>query len=166
MMRPGDKLASYRLLGDALARLTSRPWHLVVAGDGPARRDVEAALAPLGTRVTWLGPVKSDALAGIYAACDIYAWPAINEAWGMALLEAQAAGLPVVAGRSGGVAGVVADGRTGRLVAPGDPEAFAGALAGLLDAPAVRLAFGTAARQRMARDHDIGAAARILASHP
>jgi len=163
MMRSGDKLASYRVLGDALVRLTSRPWQLMVAGDGPARRDVEAALASLGSRVTWLGSLKSDALAGFYAACDLYAWPAINEAWGMALLEAQAAGLPVVAGRSGGVADVVADGETGRLVVPGNPGAFADALEALLEQPATRLALGTCACERMARDHDIGTAARVLA---
>ncbi len=162
MMRPGDKLASYRVLGDALARLTSRPWRLMVAGDGPARRDVEDALAPLGSRVCWLGEMTPAALAGIYAACDIYVWPAIGEAWGMAFLEAQAAGLPVVAGRTGGVADVVADGETGRLVAPGDPRDFADAVAGLLDEPATRLALGTRARDRVARDHDISTAANVL----
>lgn len=163
MMRPGDKLASYRVLGEALARLTSRPWRLVVAGDGPARSGVEAALAALGPRVTWLGAVEPETLAGVYAACDIYAWPAINEAWGMALIEAQAAGLPVVAGRSGGVAEIVEDGRSGLLVTPGDPRVFAEALATLLDEPATRAALGAAAGARMARDHDIGAAARVLA---
>ena len=46
----------------------------------------------------------------MYAAADLYVWPAVREAYGIALLEAQAAGLPVVAGREGGVAEVVADG--------------------------------------------------------
>ena len=162
MMRPGDKLASYRLLGEALTRLTSRPWRLVVAGDGPARPHVEAALAPLGGRVSWLGERDAGALAELYAACDLYVWPAIGEAWGMAVLEAQAAGLPVVAGRTGGVADVIADGETGHLVAPGDPRAFADAVAGLLDRPATRIAFAARARDCMARDHDIGTAAAVL----
>ena len=162
MMRPGDKLASYRVLGKALTGLTSRRWHLMVAGDGPARTDVEAALAPLGNRVSWLGERDAGTLAGIYAASDLYVWPAMGEAWGMAFLEAQAAGLPVVAGRAGGVADVVADGETGFLVAPGNPDVFAAAVAGLLDAPATRLALGAAARRRVARHHDIGAAAGIL----
>lgn len=162
MMRPGDKLASYRVLGDALAHLTSRPWRLMVAGDGAARPEVEAALAPLGGRVSWLGELTAEALAELYAACDLYVWPAIGEAWGMAFLEAQAAGLPVVAGRAGGVADVIADGETGCLVAPGDARAFADAVAGLLDRPATRIAFAARARDRMARDHDIGTAAAVL----
>ncbi len=162
MMRPGDKLASYRILGDALARLKSSPWQLMVAGDGPARSNVETALAPLGRRVTWLGALAPNALAGLYAACDIYVWPAVNEAWGMAFLEAQAAGLPVVAGRAGGVADVVADGESGHLVAPGNPLALAGALKNLLDHPEIRTALGHAARDRVTRDHDIGGAATVL----
>ena len=48
---------------------------------------------------------------------DLFVWPAINEAFGMALLEAQASALPVVAGASGGVGGIVASGETGLLVA-------------------------------------------------
>ena len=48
--------------------------------------------------------VPHAALPALYAGADLYLWPAINEAYGMAFLEAQAAGLPVVAGRTGGVA--------------------------------------------------------------
>ena len=72
-----------------------------------------------------------DALPGLYAAADAYLWPAVNEAYGMAFLEAQAAGLPVVAGRSGGVPDVI--GETGILTPAGDRAAFAEAVAGLLD---------------------------------
>src|SRR5207247_3693341 len=55
MLRPGDKLASYRLLGAALVGLLDLPWSLDVVGDGPAREEVEAALAPLGRRVRYRG---------------------------------------------------------------------------------------------------------------
>ena len=55
MMRHGDKLASYRLLGEALSRLLDLDWSLEVVGDGAARREVEHALAPLGRRVVWAG---------------------------------------------------------------------------------------------------------------
>ena len=127
MMRDGDKLDSYCILGRALSGLLDRPWRLLVAGDGPARQQVDDALATLGPRVAWLGVQEADALPGLYAAADAYLWPAVNEAYGMAFLEAQAAGLPVVAGRSGGVPDVV--GETGILTPAGDWASFAEAVA-------------------------------------
>ena len=57
-----------------------------------------------------VGALPAAALPEIYAAADLYVWPACNEAYGMALLEAQAAGVPVVAGAEGGVPDIVADG--------------------------------------------------------
>ncbi len=162
MMRPGDKLASYRVLGTALARLLDLDWTLEIVGDGPARGEVEAALAPLGGRVTWRGALPASAVAARLAAADLCVWPAINEAFGMALIEAQASGLPVVAGRSGGVGDVVADGATGVLVPVGDAEAFAAAVRGLILDPARRAAMGAAARDKARREHDIGAAAARL----
>ena len=74
------------------------------------------------------GAVPHAELPAIYASADLYLWPAINEAYGMAFLEAQAAGLPVVAGRTGGVPAVVADGVTGVLTPIGDAAAFAAAI--------------------------------------
>jgi glycosyltransferase involved in cell wall biosynthesis len=162
MMREGDKLASYRLLAAALSRNLALPWHLLVIGDGPARDAVEAEFAPCAGRVTWLGRIEGPALAATLAAGDLMVWPAINEAYGMALLEGQAAGLPVLAGASGGVAGIVADGVSGKLVPPGDVAAFAAALAALLAQPAVLRALGAAASARIGALHDISAASRRL----
>ena len=162
MMRPGDKLASYRCLAAALDRLRDRPWSLLIAGDGEARADVEAAMAPLGDRVVWLGRRSEAELAGILAAADVYVWPAVNEAYGMAILEAQAAALPVVAGRTGGVPDVVAEGKTGLLVPPNDAEAFAACVRALLDDPDRRQAMADAAGQRVRRCHEVDAAGRTL----
>ncbi len=80
----------------------------------------------------------------------------------MALLEAQAAGLPVLAGASGGVPDLIADGVTGRLVPPHDAAAFASALADLLGDPAARRRLGAAAAERAAAAHDIAPAADRL----
>lgn len=137
MMRPGDKLASYRALAAALERLDpALDWRLAVVGNGPARPDVEMAFRNIHPgRVGWIGAVAPDELPWLYAAADILAWPAINEAYGVSLLEAQAAGLPVVAGRAGGVADIVRDGRTGLLTPEGDVGAFAAALARLIGDP-------------------------------
>lgn len=162
MMREGDKLKSYRILGDALARLGERDWRLLVVGGGQAEEAVSAALAPLGNRVVRLGVLAPDGLAPFYAAADILTWPAINEAYGMALLEAQASGLPVVAGDSGGVASIVESGHTGLLTPPGDVAAFAAAAGRLLDDANLRAAMGAAARRRVALQHGITTAARQL----
>ena len=134
MMRPGDKLASYRLLGQALKQVEAWPWVLLVAGDGEARAEVERALDFPG-RVHYLGRMDRKAIDGLHMAANIGVWPAINEAYGMALLEAQAAGLPLVAGDRPGVRQIVIDGETGVLAAEGNADAFATALRGLLDDP-------------------------------
>ena len=163
MMRPGDKLASYRLLAEALHYLRESDWQLLVAGDGPARAEVEAALGAVPRdRVRLLGEIAAGALPALYAACDLLVWPAIHEAYGMALLEAQAAGLPVVAGRGAGVAQLVLDGQTGRLTEAGDAAAFAQAVAGLLAAPETRRAMAAAAQARVAAEHGLTAAAARL----
>ena len=167
MMRPGDKLASYRVLAEALHKLADRPWQLILVGDGPERPEVEAAFAwarrkPPGVGVHFAGALEGSDLARLYAACDLYAWPAVNEAYGMAFLEAQAAGLPVVAGRSGGVPAVVRDGETGLLAAPGDSTAFAVALGTLLDDRVKRQGFAAAAPAAIAARHSLAAASRRL----
>ena len=163
MMRPGDKLGSYRLLAQALRQIPQAPWQLVIAGDGPARAEVAAAFAwATPGQVHFLGALSPGDLPGLYAACDLLAWPAVNEAYGMALLEAQACGLPVVAGASGGVPEVVRQDETGLLTPPGDVDGFAAALGRLIgDAPA-RRRMAAAARAKVAAEHGIEAAARRL----
>lgn len=164
MMRAGDKFSSYQLLARALEQIADRPWTLVVVGDGPARTDVMDAFAPVGGRVRWLGCVEEQALPAIYSAADLYLWPAVNEAYGLAFLEAQAAGLAVLAGRYGGVPDVVADGETGRLVPVGDAAAFARALARLLDEDERRRAMAAKAPSHVLRQHDLAPAATALAA--
>jgi glycosyltransferase involved in cell wall biosynthesis len=89
-------------------------------------------------------------------------WPAVKEAYGMALLEAQAAGLPVVAGNVGGVPDIVRDGQTGILTPEGDAAAFAQELKALIVAPGRRETFGAEARRITAEQHSITAAAKQL----
>lgn len=164
MMRPGDKLASFRLLAEALAPLRDRSWQWLIVGDGSAAAAVRAAVAPLGSRVRYLGKLDRCSLPAIYAASDLYVWPAIGEAWGMSLLEAQAAALPVIAGNVGGVAAVVADGETGVLVRPHDTIALALAIEMLLDDPHRRVRMSKAASHRVASRHDLRAAASSLST--
>ncbi|MBS0337928.1 MAG: glycosyltransferase family 4 protein [Proteobacteria bacterium] len=163
MMRPGDKLASYRMLAEVLRRIADLRWQLVVAGDGTVRDEVESALERAAPgRARFLGECAAEDLAAVYAACDLCLWPAVNEAYGMAMLEAQAAGNPVVSRAVRGVPDVVRDGETG-LLAPGGNE---GALAGftrdlLADAPR-RAEMGRAAARFVAGERSIDAAAARL----
>ncbi len=162
MMRPGDKLASYRLLAQALREVRDRDWTLTIAGDGSARPEVEAAFAEFGARVEFVGEADAASVTRLYQESDLLVWPAINEAYGMALLEAQAAGLPVVAGDCGGVATIVRDGLSGLTPPVGDVDAFADRLRLMLDQPALRRAFGRAARAAVLSDHMMATASEKL----
>jgi glycosyltransferase involved in cell wall biosynthesis len=165
MMRPGDKLASYRILASALERLADSDWTLDVVGDGNARREVEPLFARLGSRVAFHGQVDDRArLAELYGQSDLLLWPAVNEAYGLALLEAQAFGCPVVGGAYGGVASVVRDGETGILTPPGDAAAFAAAVAALIADPNRRRALAAAAGRFVAAERGLQPAAERLRS--
>jgi glycosyltransferase involved in cell wall biosynthesis len=163
MMREGAKLASYRVLAAAARRLLDLEWQLVLVGDGPARGTVEGLFEVLPPgRARFLGALEAADLPPLYAAADLYLWPAIHEAFGMAFLEAQAAGLPAVAGRERGVPDIVRDGGTGLLAPPGDAAAFAAAVRALLTDADRRTAMSRRARELSATEHDIEAAAARL----
>ncbi len=164
MMRPGDKLASYQALAAALALLQDLQWCLIVAGDGPVRAQVENAIEhTVPGRTRFLGEMDLAGLVPLYGACDLFIWPAVNEAYGMAMLEAQAAGLPVVSSNLRGVPDVVGDGRTGLLAPPGDAAAFAGRVRELLTGPERRNAMGIAAARFIASERGVDVAAQRLA---
>lgn len=165
MMRPGDKLDSYKALASAFSRpeLQALPWQLVVAGDGPARRQVQALFARAEPRrIRFVGQLESDQLPGLYAASDLFVWPAIREAYGLALLEAQASGLPAVAGRGGGVPEILRHGETGLLVDPMSPAAFAAAVGELISNPERRRQMAARALAVVQAEHNLSAAAGQL----
>lgn len=160
MMRPGNKLASYELLAAALSRIAPLDWELTVVGDGSARPAVAAAFAGIDPRrLHFAGAQPGDRVAELLRQSDLFLWPAIDEVIGMAFVEAQACGLPVIGGHTRGVASVVAADRSGILVRAGDVDAFAAAT--------VRLATDAQLRERMGREaiayvrarHDLPAAA-------
>ena len=175
MMRPGAKFASYQLLAAALGRINSPAWELVVVGDGPARDEVEAAFAGIEPRqVQFAGFLPADRVAALMHNSDLFLWPAIQEAFGMVFIEAQACGLPVIAGDTGGVGAVVADGCTGVLVPIGDVDAFANATRTLLIDVELRQRMGREAVAYARAQHDLPMAAaridtllrRVVAQHP
>lgn len=163
MMREGDKLASYRILADALERVRDLPWSLDIVGDGTAKADVERLFSSFGPRVRLKGLIdgKSD-LAACYEAADLFVWPAVNEAYGMVLLEAQFFGCPVVAGNFGGVASVVRHDETGLLTTPGDAGAFAEALRECLKDRDKLRRLGSDARRFVSEERHLNRAAGLL----
>ncbi len=165
MMREGDKLASYRVLATSLRAIHGLPWQLVVIGDGQARRLVHQAFADFSTnRVHFLGLRTREEIAPWLRASDLFVWPAINESYGMALLEAQASGLTVVAGRAGGVSDIVRHGETGLLVPEHDAVSFSRAVRTLVQDPERRNRMGAAAALKAHAEHDITVAADCLNS--
>ena len=127
----------------AQARAIRDGLRLVVAGDGPAREELERR-APEGVR--FVGEIRGVDLARLYASADVFCFPSTTDTFGQVLVEAGAAGLPVVAARAGGAPELVADWRTGLLVPRDDAPAFAGALLALADDPERRAEMGAAGR--------------------
>lgn len=156
MMRPGDKLESYRRLAAALALLPGR-WRLEVIGDGAARAEVAGMFAPFGDAVVWRGALPAGAaVRAALERADLMVWPGVGEGVGLAWLEAQAAGVPVVAEDGPAARAVIG---AGRLVTPGDAPGFAAAITA---AAAERTALSARARAHVLAAHSPQAAARTL----
>ena len=125
---------------------------LVVAGDGQDRAAVSDLPIAVRAGVVMLGTVPHHEVPPYHAACEVFCAPATGrESFGIVLVEAMAAGLPVVASDIAGYREVLRDGVEGILVPPGDPAALAGAVGGLLDDRAAARRFGRAGRERARR---------------
>ncbi|MGD9737114.1 MAG: glycosyltransferase family 4 protein [Solirubrobacterales bacterium] len=120
---------------------------LTLAGPGEPPADAAALLAaePRLEWAGWLGPGEKDAL---LRGAECFVMPSLSEGMPMALLEAMAYGMAIVATRAGGIPELVEDGVTGLLVEPGDPEALAAALDRLAADPELRRRLAAAARER------------------
>ena len=131
----------------------------VIVGDGPMRAELTDKIAAAGlsgrVRLAGFRPDVPDVL----RAADVFCLPSHMEGLPNAVLEACAAGLPVVATGVGGVPELVVDGETGLLVAPGRPEALADAIGRLLDDPPLARRLAEAGRQRVATTFSVGVVA-------
>ncbi len=170
----------------ALARLADRypTLRYAVVGTGEEREALAAEARALGVaeRVRFLADVPDRDLPALYNCAEIYIGLSRMmeqrvEGFGISLAEASACGIPVIAGRSGGIPAAVRDGETGVLVDAERADAVTDALARLLDDPAERARLGAAGRQAVERHynwdrvtadlncigHELGAAAKQAA---
>ncbi len=161
----------FDVLIDAVAGLDDEVG-LVIAGAGRDRARLEARIRSRGIehRARLLGRVSEAELPSVYAAGDVFAMPCRDrwrgleqEGFGIVFLEAAAAGLASVAGRSGGTAEAVVEGETGFVVEPRDPGAVRDAIAALLADPALRMRMGAAARERAETTYSYDSLAERLA---
>jgi glycosyltransferase involved in cell wall biosynthesis len=129
--------------------------HLVIAGGGELEEYLRelADSFDVASRVHVLGARKD--VPALMHAIDVFAMPSIWEGFGIVLLEAMAAGRPIVASRVATIPEVVVDGETGLLVAPADPLALAESLAQLAADPALAQRLGEAGRERLRREFSI-----------
>ena len=163
MMRRGDKLNSYRYLASSLERLLDIPWTLSIVGDGSAKKEVQQLFSRIPPdRITWHGELARLDILKALSESALYVWPGCGEAYGLAYLEAQASGLPVVAFEAGGVPEVVSDGFSGILTPEGDVAAFGDAIAHLLTHENDRLSMADNAKSHVHSGHSVDCAVITL----
>jgi glycosyltransferase involved in cell wall biosynthesis len=141
-----------RLL-DALAQLPANSFHLYVVGGSDRTLQDQIAVRGLTSHVTWTGFIGDRA--AIYAGLDIVVAPAVDEGFGMTVVEAGAFGLPVIAARSGAFPELIRHGETGLLVEPDNADALARALRRLIGDAALRERMGRAARAHVAANFTV-----------
>lgn len=154
----------YPCLLRAAAELRRRGYEfqLYILGDGPEFARVQAMVTELGLESIVSLPGMVSDIGSWYRRCDAYVISSIREGLPVALLEAMAHGLPVVATDVGAIAEAVRDGEGGLIVAPDEPESLADALARLLDDPGLRDQLGQGARRRIRDHYSVDSVARLL----
>lgn len=139
----------------ALARQTRPDLCLTLIGDGPERAALELEAKPLGDAARFVGYQSQAEVAQALTRADLLVLPSFAEGVPVVLMEAMAAGLPVIATRIAGIPELVTDGVSGILVPPGDAAQLAEAILSVLADPAQKAAMGAAGRAKVARDFNI-----------
>lgn len=158
MFRPGVKTAGLKIVMQSCAELLDqgKKIQLVIAGDGSCREELQKlGNELLGGNITFLGKVARDQLHGIYSGADIFAFPGIDESFGMVYTEAQSCGLPVVAYSDWGGSEAAVDHKTGLLSPAARPEQFTKNIGRLIDDISLRKKFGLQAAEHVRENHEL-----------
>jgi len=140
------RLSSEKQIGLIRPALESVPGtRLAIVGDGPARAQLEAEFA--GTPVTFMGYLSGADLSAAYASADVFVFPSAMETFGLVLIEAMAAGLPVVTSRVGGADDLVTPGESGYLFDVGDARGLVEGVRAIASQPGQREGMGQRARR-------------------
>ncbi|MFQ5923242.1 MAG: glycosyltransferase [Anaerolineales bacterium] len=146
-------------LVEALERVSREglPFKCVLAGGGPLRMDTQAKSDALGLQgaISYPGELDRDEVRSLLTEADMFVLASAWEGQPRSVMEAMAAGLPIVATNVNGINELVVDGETGLLVPPGDTAAMASAIAKLLRDQEIRLEMGRRGRLRIEAEYDI-----------
>lgn len=159
VLKESSRWKGVDVLLDALGEVPDAQLVMVGGGDLVPTLQTKAARLGVAERITWHGELPPPAVADVLAGVGVLALPSLTDAesFGMVLVEAMAAGTPVVGAAVGGIPYVIRDGVDGLLVPPGDAAALAAALRSVLDDPVGADRLGAAGRhaaeQRWSWDH-------------
>jgi glycosyltransferase involved in cell wall biosynthesis len=148
----------YLIEAAALLKGKGTPVHLLIAGDGEQRAELEGLARDLSVASSFLGFYPD--MPALLASADVFVMPSLSEGLGVGVLEAMAAGKPVVASAVGGLKESVIDGATGFSIPPADPEALAEAIEKLVSNPALAAQLGSAGRARARENYSLENMAR------
>ena len=136
----------------------------MIIGDGSERKNLEKLTDELGLqeKVKFLGEISNEKIPEYLLAADCFVLPSIKEGFGIAVLEAMAVGVPVIASRVGGILDIIEDGRNGLLVEPVDSEAIAQAILKIYEQPEISSYLTNSAAAELVRYDWQNIAAKVL----
>jgi len=144
-----EKVYGINFLIEALPLMKNEIKNLrvIIVGEGSMKQELKRIADAGGVKVEFAGNVDNNSVPGYLQQMDVFVMPSIRESFGVSALEAASTGIPVVATRTGGIPGVVADNATGMLVQPGNPGEIARAVISLYKNPDKRREMGDNARK-------------------
>lgn len=143
-----------------------RELELHIYGDGSLRGTLEKLVVNLGieSQTTFFGRIPNSLVPDAFRSMDLAVFPSVDdsESFGVAALEAQACGIPVVASNVGGLPETVVDGKTGIIVEPGNPTALANAIEELIHDDSRRMRMAELAREHVVCNYDLEACINVM----